>query len=508
MKVATYTRISTDEAHQPYSLEAQAKRLAAYAESQEGWRIVCRFTDQMSGATLERRGLERALREAEAKRFDLLLVYRVDRLSRSVRGLAQILEQLDGAGVLFRSATEPFDTATSAGRMMVQMLGVFAEFERATITDRVIAGMERKAGRGEWTGGGLPFGYRLDAERRFLEPDPAEAPVVAEVFRRYAERLEGSASIARWLTERGYRTKRGKPFNVPAVLTILRNRAYLGEVYFRGRHYPAPHEPLVDPALFERAGEILRERGEDASLRRSNQSDYLLTGLVKCARCGKRYAGAAAHGNGGRYAYYVCFSRQRYGRKACDADRLPAPELEDAILVQLERVLAQEDMVREAIAEAFAELDAERPRRTAELERLEAELRKTDGVLGRYFAAFEAGTMAERDCAGRIAELSARLRGLEARREELAVDTEEQPEPLGEDELQALQVHVREVIETGDPPARKALLQALVEEIRVVSRAEIYPSFSLPAVRPPSGSARPAGFEPATSCSGGRRSIH
>jgi site-specific DNA recombinase len=356
--------------------------------------------------------------------------------------------------------------------------------------------MERYAGRGEWTGGGLPFGYRLDAERRFLVPDTSEAPIVAEVFRRYAERLEGSASIAKWLIERGCRTKRGKPFNVPAVLTILRNRAYVGEVFFRGRHYPAPHEALVDVALFERAGEILRERGEDASLRRSNQSDYLLTGLVKCARCGKRYVGAAAHGNGGRYAYYVCFSRQRYGRKACEADRLPAGELEEAILAQLERVLAQEEMVREAIAEACSELDRERPRREAELRRIEAEARRTDDALNRYFAAFEAGTMTERDCAGRIAELSRRLRGLEARRAELAVDEGEAPEPLGKEELRVLQANVREVIETGDPPARKALLQALVEEIRVVSRAEIYPSFSLPAVRPPSGSARPRGFEP------------
>lgn len=159
MRVATYTRISTDEAHQPYSLEAQAERLAGYAQSREGWRIVRRFSDQISGAKLERPGLDRVLREAEAGHFALLLVYRVDRLSRSVRGLAHTLERLERAGVAFRSATEPFDTATSAGRMMVQMLGVFAEFERATITERVIAGMERKAARGEWTGGGVPFGY-------------------------------------------------------------------------------------------------------------------------------------------------------------------------------------------------------------------------------------------------------------------------------------------------------------------------------------------------------------
>jgi len=240
MRIATYTRISTDEAHQPYSLEAQAVKLKAYAESQEGWRIVRRFTDQASGASLERPGLQRALREAEAKRFDLLLVYRVDRLGRSVRGLAQILEQLDSAGVLFRSATEPFDTSSSAGRMMVQMLGVFAEFERATIVERVIAGMERKAARGEWTGGALPFGYRLDPDRRHLEPEPAEAAVVREIFARYAERLEGAQTIGRWLSKRGYRTKHGKPFNPQAVLTILRNRAYLGQIYFRGTNHPHP----------------------------------------------------------------------------------------------------------------------------------------------------------------------------------------------------------------------------------------------------------------------------
>jgi site-specific DNA recombinase len=213
VRIATYTRISTDEAHQPYSLEAQATRLAAYVDSQEGWRIMRRFTDQASGASLERPGLERALKEADAKRFDLLLVYRVDRLSRSVRGLAHVLEQLDQAGVLFRSATEPFDTSSSAGRMMVQMLGVFAEFERATIVERVIAGMERKAARGEWNGGAVPFGYRLDAERKFLEPEPVEAAVVDEIFERYVERLHGAQAIARWLSERGYRTKQGKPFN-------------------------------------------------------------------------------------------------------------------------------------------------------------------------------------------------------------------------------------------------------------------------------------------------------
>src|SRR5207249_1353117 len=123
MRVATYTRISTDEEHQPYSLEAQATRLGSYIDSQEGWELARQFTDSMTGATTERPGLQRMLTEAKTGRFDLLLVYRVDRFSRSVRGLAQLLDELDKAGVAFRSATEPFDTTTAAGRMMVQVLG-------------------------------------------------------------------------------------------------------------------------------------------------------------------------------------------------------------------------------------------------------------------------------------------------------------------------------------------------------------------------------------------------
>jgi len=165
----------------------------------------------MSGAQLERPSLQRALLEAKAKRFDLLLVYRVDRLARSVRGLAQILEELDAAGVAFRSATEPFDTSSPAGRMNVQMLGVFAEFERATIIDRVIAGMERKAARGEWCGGQRPFGYLIDSSTSTLAAKDDEAPLVPYIFTLYVKKRLGANAIARRLNEEGYRTRNSRP---------------------------------------------------------------------------------------------------------------------------------------------------------------------------------------------------------------------------------------------------------------------------------------------------------
>jgi DNA invertase Pin-like site-specific DNA recombinase len=240
VRVATLTRRSTDDAHQPFSIEAQDAKLAAYIQSQDNWQHLLRFTDDMSGATIARPGLQQALAAAKAGHYDLLLVYKVDRLARSIAGLARILDELDGAGIRFCSATEPFDTSTAAGRMLVQMLGVFAEFERRTIIDRVIAGMERKAARGAWVGGSRPFGYTTDPTTGFLVPRNDQAPLVRVIFDLYANKRLGANAIAAWLNQHGYRTRAGRPWGSTAVLTVLRNRAYLGEIYFRGSYHPAP----------------------------------------------------------------------------------------------------------------------------------------------------------------------------------------------------------------------------------------------------------------------------
>ena len=323
MRIATYTRISTDEAHQPYSLEAQATRLGSYVDSQEGWELVRTFSDQASGATTERPGLERALAAARAQRYDLLLVYRVDRFARSVRGLASLLEAFDAAGVAFRSATEPFDTATPAGRMMVQMLGVFAEFERATIIDRVIAGMERRRPGASGAAGHAPTATSstpqagtssLTATRPLSWRSSSTATAASATARRPSPPGSTATVIA---------PGPARPWNHMAVLTVLRNRAYLGEVYFRDTYHPAPHPPLIDPDTFDLAQQILRLRSEDYAHRASNASDYLLAGLITCTRCGKGYIGTAAHGNEHRYRYYTCFSRQRYGTATCSAERSP-----------------------------------------------------------------------------------------------------------------------------------------------------------------------------------------
>ena len=194
----------------------------------------------------------------------MLLVYRVDRFARSLKVLVHPLEELYAAGVASRSATEPIDTSTATGRMLVQLLGVFAEFERATIIDRVVAGMERKAARGGWPGGSRPYGIRLDADQR-LAREPAEFPVVERIFTRYATDRLGAVTIAGELNADGLRTRAGKPWNAKVVLDVLRNRAYLGEVSFRGTWHRSSAEPLLDPVLFEPPWVSWRLEGLDSN---------------------------------------------------------------------------------------------------------------------------------------------------------------------------------------------------------------------------------------------------
>jgi site-specific DNA recombinase len=169
-RVAIYVRRSTDDEHQPFSIDAQITALTSYVKSQPGWIALPEpFSDDASGATTGRPGLQRALRAAKAGRYDVLLVYRVDRFTRRLSDLLDLLGELDHAGVAFTSATEPFDTSTSIGRMLVHLLGVFAEFERETVIDRVINGMNVKAAKGKWPGG-TPYGYHINPETQKLVP--------------------------------------------------------------------------------------------------------------------------------------------------------------------------------------------------------------------------------------------------------------------------------------------------------------------------------------------------
>ncbi len=398
---------------------AQQDRLEAYCKSQDAWRIVPRYSDQASGAALDRPGLRTALVDAAKGVYEFLLVHRVDRLSRSVRQLAQISEDLDRAGVALRSATEPFDTSSAAGKMMMHMLGVSAEFERTTIVERITAGMDRAASEGRWVVGKAPFGYVRDRGTKLLLPDPAQTVVVRRIFDYYVEDRLGSEAIAQLLNGEGLATKSGVPFSARTVIHMLSNPIYVGKVTFKGQMHPGLHDQLVSDETFARAQAILTERGESQARRRGHAADYLLSGLVRCGQCGRAYIGTSAKGRSRLYHYYTCSTRYRYGTRTCGAARLPKDDLEEAVLEQMISIYRDSDLVAEALEHLRV---SETEARVSVHDRIAALRQEQAGVsraIDRYFAAFEAGTMKPAPCQERLDGLQVRQDALRAEEQAL-----------------------------------------------------------------------------------------
>jgi len=485
-RVAVVTRISTDEVNQPYSLEAQAKGLEAFVASQPGHTITHRFVDQASGATLERPGLQAALAAAKAGEFDVLLVYRIDRISRSIVGLMTIVETLDAAGVALRSATEPIDTQGPVGRMLLQLLGIFAEFERGLLIDRITKGFERKAARGEWLGGPGPYGYALDSATKTLVADPDEAAIVQAIFAKYVEERYGATALANWLNDTGRRSRNGKLWSNQTVLRVLRNPVYLGKIAHGDDLHEGKHDPIVDESVFARAQLLLDERAAESTTIRPTTSEYLLSGKLRCQTCGGAYVGAGAHGRNTFYRYYVCRTRQAKGARACPGQRVPADDLEDAIAAALIATYDTHDLFEQAANDAYAEAANEHPRLEAELASTDTQLRETRTAIDRYLHAFEAGTMSDTLCAPRIAELSQRRDELTARRNQLAVQVKATPPQLPTAaQLHTVSAHIRRAVSEGSPDVIKQLFDELIDRIEISPDKHAQPYFWVPDVQRP-----------------------
>ncbi|GGU47098.1 recombinase family protein [Lentzea flava] len=484
VRVGIYVRRSTDDEHQPYSIEAQDTRLHAYIDSQPGWRLVARFPDDASGATTERPGLHRALAAARAGLIDVLLVYRVDRFSRNLRDMVMLLDELDTAGVVFRSATEPFDTSTPMGRMLVQMLGMFAQFERDTIIDRVIAGMERKHAKGKWKGGRRPYGYQVDKTTHTLVIDEHEAVIVRLIFDSYTRDRLGSRAIATLLNDRGHRTSCGGKWSGYQVLRALNNRVYLGELTFRETTVTNTHAPIIDLTIWEQAQAILDARGESHAHRAASGSDYVLTGRLRCPKCGKAMIGTRATGRNRTYRYYTCWNLARYDASKCDFTRLNADAVDTAVLNALTTFYrTRHDLIADAITHEQKQHQAAHADRHAELTAVDNELTKTGTAIDRYLTAFERGTINQELVAGRLTELRAKSKQLRVRRDELTLTLDDEPTMPEPATLAAVADQIAEIIADGTHNQTKALVEAMVEKVTITGPDRLIPVFRIPQPR-------------------------
>jgi site-specific DNA recombinase len=350
IRCAIYTRKSSEEGlEQSFnSLHAQREACEAYIVSQrhEGWQLVPTLYDDggFSGGTIERPALKRLLEDVAAKRIDTIVVYKVDRLTRSLADFAKIVEALDKQGVSFVSVTQQFNTTTSMGRLTLNVLLSFAQFEREVTGERIrdkIAASKRK---GMWMGGVVPLGYSLEGRRLVVQP--AEAESVKLIFRRYLElgcvsklqeSLERTGTRSKQRTTKSGAARGGAVFSRGALYLLLQNRIYLGEIPHKGNSYPGQHPAIIDQGTWDRVQAQLAANLQAPRKRPRVTEQSLLTGLL-FDREGNRFIPTHSNEAGKRYRYYVSEATSK-GKPTVAPTRIPAEEIEDLVLEQLKGLI-------------------------------------------------------------------------------------------------------------------------------------------------------------------------
>jgi site-specific DNA recombinase len=358
VRCAIYTRVSTDHGldQEFNSLDAQYDAASAYIKSQAhaGWTLIrSRYDDGgYSGGSTDRPDLQRLLDDIRAGKLDVIVVYKVDRLTRSLADFAKLVELFDAYGVSFVSVTQQFNTTTSMGRLTLNVLLSFAQFEREVTSERIrdkIAASKRK---GLWVGGTLPLGYHMKGDKVTVIEDEAER--VRLIYRRYLE-LGGVNALVRDLRERNIRTKSrllatgatrgGVHFGRGSLFYLLRNRFYIGEVNYKDEILPGEQPAIMDRALFDAVQQKLTDQWTARSIVR-NTSDHLLTGLL-FDDVGHRMVPTHAAKAGIRYRYYVSLPHRHGESKTASVgsvSRIPATEIEDVIVKALQQyVIAQKE---------------------------------------------------------------------------------------------------------------------------------------------------------------------
>ncbi len=352
LRCAVYTRKSTDEGlDQAFnSLDAQREACEAFVASQraEGWVAVPdRYDDGgFSGGTLERPALKRLLADVERGLVDVVVVYKIDRLSRSLTDFAKLVDAFEAHGVTFVSVTQAFNTTTSMGRLTLNVLLSFAQFEREVIGERIRDKIAASKARGMWMGGKVPLGYDVRDCKLVVNEAEAEAGRVRRVFELFAETGSGVETVRR-LRDEGIVAKSGRPLDKGDVYKLLHTRTYAGEVAHKGQVYPGEHEAIVPRELWDRAHAVLQVSPRARANQHRNGTPALLKGLIFGAD-GRALSPTHTRKRGRLYRYYVA-QRVLKGDAAANHDgivrRVSAAEIEAAVVDQVRALLRQPEVV-------------------------------------------------------------------------------------------------------------------------------------------------------------------
>lgn len=351
-RCAVYTRKSSEEGldMEFNSLDAQRDACEAYVTSQkaEGWvALRDRYDDGgFSGGTLDRPALKQLISDIEAGLIDVIVVYKIDRLSRSLMDFARLVEVFDRNGVTFVSVTQAFNTTTSMGRLTLNILLSFAQFEREVIGERIRDKFAASRKRGMWMGGFVPMGY--DVKDRKLVVNEAEAATVRMIFERFAA-LGSASTLARALQAEDIRNKRGKRIDKGFIYKLFGSRVYLGEAVHKGTSYPGEHDAIISQDLWDRVHAILKQSPRDRRAKNRNSSEALLKGLI-FTDMGTAMTPTYTRKGERLYHYYTSMDLIR-NRETNGAGpmRLAAAMVDGAVIAEMRRIIGSPEIAARVI---------------------------------------------------------------------------------------------------------------------------------------------------------------
>ena len=432
VRCAIYARKSTEKGldREFSSIDAQREACQAFIASQagEGWiALVDRYEDGgFTGANMDRPGLKRLMSDVDAGRIDCVVTYKVDRLSRSLLDFARMMEVFDRRSVSFVSVTQHFNTAQPMGRLILNVLLSFAQFEREIIAERTRDKMAASRRKGRWVGGNPILGYDVDIDGRRLVVNEPEAERVREIFRLYAQE-RSLLDTMRELNRRGWtmklRTARtghsvgGRAFDKTRLWGLLTNWTYAGKVRYKGEVFDGEHPAIVPPELWAEVQDILKRHGRGPRGEGKIRHDSLLRGLLVCAHCDTALVNHfTSRGPNRRYHYYVCSSALKNGWGSCPTKGLPAGDVDGFVVEQLREIASDRrlrvDVVRlarEATQSRRTELEADDARIRAELRAARAEVKRLAGRIGKGSS----------EAASRLVEIQATAQRAESSLEEI-----------------------------------------------------------------------------------------
>ncbi|GMA65377.1 recombinase family protein [Alicyclobacillus fastidiosus] len=457
MRTAIYTRVSTDvQAEEGFSLDAQLHRLHSYCESQ-GWSIVGIYTDEgFSAKNVHRPQLERMLNDAQAGKIDVVLVYRLDRLTRNVTDLHQLLEIFDRHGVGFKSATEVFDTTTAMGRLFITIVAALAQWERENLGERVRFGQAEMVRQGRYFGHTPPYGY--DLKDGVLSINPVQAPVIRLIFDRYLAG-DGTSRLAKYLNDSKNNIPRPRgsdQWSMKVINAILKNPVYCGYVRYgnQPRNKAANYQPIVAKSDHERIVQEYEWRRAQALMEqrrtggpRTGTGVHPLVGILRCGKCGGPMVGRTEQaGKSGRvtpYHGYMCNTRRH--ARTCDMKMWKRDVIEGALIDELDRT------VHAALENNFYPPQVEQKDHA----QIESQLTLMKARRRKWMDAYERDLISAEDLRDRLNDLSRTEDQLKSRLHAHAAQTS----PIRLDEF----ISIKTAWNVATPLERRELIRTMVE---------------------------------------------